>query len=326
MQIVTLTDFHDKILAASCVTIGNFDGVHRGHAEIFAHLNKQSLVRGLPSAVVTFEPHPLKVLAPESAPNLITTFAQKAALIEQAGVNYLIVVPFSEEFARMSADNFVLNILCHSLGMRHIIIGHDYVFGRGREGNFSTLASLGSQHGFTLEDLPPFGEQGNIFSSSLVRSAVADGDMAAAARVLGRYYQISGTVEHGREIGLRLGFPTANVATVNELIPPDGVYAVMAQVDGSNVKGACNIGCNPTVGGVKRTIEVFLLDFSARIYDHEVTLQFVQKLRPEQKFADIEALKAAIAQDVATTRIILSNLKPWQHENNRWSGALCAQK
>ncbi len=308
MQIVTVMNINDKILDASCVTIGNFDGVHRGHAEIFAHLKQKSQARGLPSVVVTFEPHPLKILAPESAPCLITTFEQKAALIGESGIDYLVVVPFSKEFSRMSAHDFVLKMLCSSLGMRHIIIGHDYAFGRGREGNFSTLASLGVLNGFTLEDLPPIGEEGVIFSSSLVRSAVVDGDMDAAARILGRYYQISGTIVHGREIGQSLGFPTANISTFNELIPSDGVYAVMAQVDGKLVKGACNIGCNPTYGGEKRTIEVFLLDFAGRIYDHDIKIQFVQKLRPEQKFTDVAELKTAISQDVASTRIILNNL------------------
>jgi riboflavin kinase / FMN adenylyltransferase len=307
MQIITGINIYDKILEASVVTIGNFDGVHRGHAEIFAHLKQKSIDRGVPSVVVTFEPHPLKILAPESAPLLITTFEQKATLIAESGIDYLIVVPFSKELSQMQADIFVLKILCTPLGMRHIIIGHDYAFGRGREGNFKTLESLGGLNGFTLEDLPPIGEEGVVFSSSLVRSAVADGDMTAASHILGRYYQIFGTVVHGRDIGQTLGFPTANIATANELFPPDGVYAVMVEVDGLFVKGACNIGYNPTFGGKARTIEVFLLDFSGQIYDHRVTVQFVMRLRPEKKFPDSSSLKAAIALDVANTRTILEN-------------------
>jgi len=308
MQIVTGMNIYEKILDASKVTIGNFDGVHRGHAEIFAHLKQKSMARGLPSVVVTFEPHPLKVLAPESAPAMITTFEQKAELIEKFGIDYLVVVPFTKEFSRMTASDFVLKILCNSLGMRHIIIGHDYAFGRGREGNFDTLAHLGALNGFTLEDLPPIGDGGVVFSSSLVRSAVAEGDMAAASRILGRYYQISGTVVHGREIGQALGFPTANIATDNELIPSDGVYAVMAEVDGQLVKGACNIGTNPTFGGKTRTIEVFLLDFSGQIYDHGIMVHFVQKIRPEMKFPDAAALKSAIGKDVERTRVILESI------------------
>jgi riboflavin kinase / FMN adenylyltransferase len=307
MRIVTGMNIYDKIIEASVVTIGNFDGVHRGHAEIFAHLKQKSIGLGFPSVVVTFEPHPLKILAPESALSLITTFEQKATLIEKSGIDYLVVVPFSKEFSQMPANDFVLKILCSSLGMRHIIIGHDYAFGSGREGNFKTLANLGKLNGFTLEDLPPVGEEGAIFSSSLVRSAVADGDMAAASRILGRYYQITGTVVHGREIGQALGFPTANIATTNELFPSDGVYAVMVEVDGQRVKGASNIGRNPTFGGDTRTIEVFLLDFSGDIYGHGITVNFVQRLRSEQRFSDVSALKKAISQDVANSRIILEN-------------------
>lgn len=308
MQIVTGMNIYDKILEASVVTIGNFDGVHRGHAEIFAHLKRKSIVCGLPSVVVTFEPHPLKVLSPETAPSMITTFEQKAALIEESGIDYLVVVPFSKEFSQLPAKDFVLDILCTPLGMRHIIIGHDYAFGRNREGSFQTLEILGAQNGFTLEDLPPIGEEGIVFSSSLVRSSVVDGDMDAASRILGRYYQIYGTVVHGRDIGHSLGFPTANIATTNELFPPDGVYAVMANVDGQLVKGACNIGCNPTFGENMRTIEVFLLDYSDQIYDHEISVQFVRRLRPEKKFSDAAALKTAISKDVARTQIILENL------------------
>lgn len=308
MQIVTGVNIYEKILDASVVTIGNFDGVHRGHAGIFDHLKQTSRALGLPSVVVTFEPHPLKVLAPQSAPLLITTFEQKAALIGEAGIDYLVVVPFTPEFSQMSAGHFVRTILCGSLGMKHIIIGHDYAFGRGREGNFDTLANLGQVHGFTLEDLPPIGTGGVVFSSSLVRAAVADGDMGTASQILGRYYRISGTVVHGREIGHSLGFPTANIATANELIPPDGVYAVMAEIDGSCVKGACNIGFNPTFSGTMRTVEVFLLDFSRQIYDHGITLCFVQRLRPERTFADAGALKSAINADVANTRTVLEQV------------------
>ena len=308
MQIVTGMKIYDKILDASVVTIGNFDGVHRGHAEIFVHLKKKSVELGVPSVAVTFEPHPLKVLAPDSAPLLITTFEQKTVLIAEFGIDYLVAVPFSKEFSQLSANDFVLKILSAPLGMRHIIIGHDYAFGRGREGNSKILESLGARNGFTLEDLPPIGEDGIIFSSSLVRSAVADGDMAAASRILGRYYQISGTVVHGREIGKILGFPTANIATSNELLPSDGVYAVMAQVDGKLVKGACNIGINPTFGGSSRTIEVFLLDFTGHIYDHGISVYFVQRLRPVQKFPDTAALKNAISRDVSETLVVLDDL------------------
>ncbi|MFZ4860015.1 MAG: bifunctional riboflavin kinase/FAD synthetase [Desulfuromonadaceae bacterium] len=305
MHIISGTNIYDKNLGASIVTIGNFDGVHRGHAEIFAHLKKTGTSRGIPSVVVTFEPHPLKILAPDSAPSLITTFDQKVALIEKSGIDYLVVVPFSKEFSRLSATDFVLTVLCAPLGMQHVIIGHDYAFGRGREGNFSTLQRLGEMHGFTIEDLPPIGEKGIVFSSSLVRAAILSGDMSSAARTLGRYYQILGTVEHGREIGTSLGFPTANIHTINELLPADGVYAVKVEVHGQYVNGACSIGCNPTFGGIMRTVEVFLLDFSGQIYGQSIKMHFVQRLRPIRKFSDSKALKAQIDLDVTDARSIL---------------------
>jgi riboflavin kinase/FMN adenylyltransferase len=237
---------------------------------------------------------------------MITTYAQKVALIASAGVEYLVVVPFTAEFARMTADDFVRTMLCDSLGMRHIIIGHDYAFGKGRQGNYKTLERIGAEKGFTLEDMEPIGEEGVIFSSSLARRLIAAGDMECASTILGRYHTVSGTVVHGRDIGRSLGFPTANIATPNELLPPDGVYAVMVSIDGSLVKGACSIGLNPTFAGGSRTIEVFLLDYSGQIYGREIAFCFVQRLRDVQRYPDVSELVSAIARDVQHTREILA--------------------
>jgi riboflavin kinase/FMN adenylyltransferase len=241
---------------------------------------------------------------------MITTFAQKVALIASAGVDCLVVVPFTAEFARMTADDFVRNMLCDSLGMRHIIIGHDYAFGKGRQGNFTTLERIGAEKGFTLEDMEPVGEEGVVFSSSLVRRLISAGDMEAASGVLGRYHVISGTVVHGRDIGRTLGFPTANLVTNNELLPPDGVYAAMVSIDGRLVEGACSIGLNPTFDGGSRAIEVFLLDFADQIYGREIAVCFVQRLRDIIKFPDIPELIGAITRDVRRTRDILAAIDP----------------
>ncbi|HIJ97105.1 MAG TPA: bifunctional riboflavin kinase/FAD synthetase [Desulfuromonadales bacterium] len=308
MRIISGTEIFSTNYEASIVTVGNFDGVHRGHRAVFRCLRQAGAKHGLPAVAVTFDPHPMKVLAPTTAPKLITTSVQKAALIAATGIDGLVVVPFNDEFSRMSADAFVERILCSSLGMRHIVIGHDYAFGRGREGNFSTLERLGTEYGFTVEDLSAVGEGEVIFSSSLVRSLIARGEMASVPSVLGRYYMISGTVVHGREIGLQLGYPTANIATLNELIPPDGVYAVMVRLDGALLKGACSIGINPTFSDSSRTIEVFLLDFSAHIYGREIEVFFVQRLRSMQKFSDVSALKASIANDIKQTRLVLEEV------------------
>jgi riboflavin kinase / FMN adenylyltransferase len=306
MRVVTGSDIGRGTIHDSVVTIGNFDGVHRGHKEIFRNLISCGVQRGLQSVVVTFEPHPLKVLSAESTPPMITTFDQKIALIGSAGVEFLVVVEFTAEFARMTADDFVRNVLCASLGMRHIIIGHDYAFGKGREGNYTTLERIGAEKGFTLEDMEPIGEEGIVFSSSLARRLIAAGDMEAASGILGRYYSISGTVVHGRDIGRSLGYPTANITTHNELLPPDGVYAVMVSVDGSLLKGACSIGLNPTFDGGTRSIEVFMLDYSGQIYGREIAFCFVRRLRDIQKYSDVSELVSAITRDVLHTREILA--------------------
>lgn len=306
MRILTGPEIFDNDLKGSVVTIGNFDGVHRGHREIFRRLIRQGESLGLPSVVVTFEPHPLALLAPESAPPLITTFGQKAALIADTGIDILAVIEFTREFAQVTAEAFVREILCGSLGMRHVIIGHDYAFGRERQGNYATLERLGPECGFTLEDLDPVGEGETVFSSSLARRLIAGGDMPAAAAVLGRYHAITGRVVHGRDLGHSLGFPTANIATGNELLPPDGVYAVVVAVGGTLLEGACSIGTNPTFGEGERTVEVFLLDFSVEIYDRELAVCFVRRLREMRRFPDAPSLIRAIERDVARTREVLA--------------------
>jgi riboflavin kinase/FMN adenylyltransferase len=193
--------------------------------------------------------------------------------------------------------------------MRHIMIGHDYAFGRDRLGNYATLAGMGGECGFSIEDLEPIGDNDRIYSSSLARRLIASGDMSEVATILGRYHVISGRVVHGREIGSKIGFPTANIVTDNELIPPDGVYAVMVSLGDQLIKGACNIGKNPTFAGNNRTIEVFLLDYSGQLYDRTLAVSFVHRLRDVRKFPDTETLVQTINQDVAITRIVLATIR-----------------
>jgi riboflavin kinase/FMN adenylyltransferase len=309
MRILTGTEIFNKNFEGSVVTIGNFDGVHRGHKALLHHLKQQSARLALPSVVVTFEPHPLALLAPETSPTLITTFQQKSALIAEQGVDCLVVIGFTHAFSMLSAESFVRDVLCHSLGMRHIIIGHDYAFGRDRQGNYETLARMMGRYHFTLEELDPVGADELIFSSSLVRRMVIEGDVSTAARILGRYHVVAGHVVHGRQVGRALGFPTANLAPKNELIPHDGVYAVMVAVGGELYQGACNIGTNPTLGGGdERSIEVFLLDFSGQLYEQELSICFVRRLRGERKFPNAESLIQAIRQDVEATRTVLETV------------------
>lgn len=310
MHLLDCTEIGIKHYEGSVVTIGNFDGVHRGHAELLRHLKERGARLGLPTVVVTFEPHPLAVLAPETAPPLITTFSQKVALIERTGIDCLAVIKFTPDFSQIPAETFVRTLLCESFSMRHIIIGHDYAFGRDRLGNYATLVDMGAERGFSVEDLEPFGDADRVYSSSLARRLVSSGDMAGAANILGRYHAISGNVVHGREIGSKIGFPTANIVTENELLPPDGVYAVMVLVGTQLVKGACSIGKNLTFGAASRTIEVFLLDYSGQLYDSTLAICFVKRLREVKKFPDAETLIQAIDHDVAMTRTVLETADP----------------
>ena len=292
------------------VTIGNFDGVHRGHREIFRRVSQYARTAGCTSVVVTFSPHPLQVLNPDKAPLLITTPAQKRALIAENDLDLLVVIPFDPNFAAIPADRFVREILVAGLGLRHLVIGHDYAFGRGREGNEALLAQLATQLGFVLEVLDPVGEGALIFSSSEVRRLVRAGEVGAAVAILGRYHRISGQVVHGREIGRSLGFPTANIVTENQLIPADGVYAVWVEAGDELHMGACSIGTNPTFDGAERTIEAFLFDFDGSLYGQEIVVHFAARLRGLARFPDAVALKAQIGQDVAAARGVLSAALP----------------
>lgn len=308
MKILHSSELSNNSFQGSVVTIGNFDGVHRGHVEIFRHLRQCGDQRKLPTVVVTFEPHPLKLLAPDKAPMMITGFDQKVALIAESGIDYLVVVSFTTEFASLSADDFVNHFLCDALKMRHMVIGHDYAFGKGREGNYQTLERIGAERGYTLEDMEPVGDNGVIYSSSLARRQITDGFVRAVSSILGRHYCICGLVVHGRHIGRTLGFPTANLEVQHELIPRDGVYAVMVNIAGILYQGACNIGTNPTFDGNQRSIEVLVLDFSGDLYGSVISVCFVDRVRNIQKFSTVELLKQAIQTDTDKVREILNNL------------------
>ena len=307
MRILTSSDIVPQALTGSVLTIGNFDGVHRGHAEIFRRLVVRAAERGLPAVVVTFEPHPMSVVAPDAAPMLITDVGQKVALIENSGIDILAVIRFDEAFAAISAEQFVSATLCGALGMRHIIIGHDYCFGRGRKGSYATLEILGAELGFTLEDVEPVGDQGGVFSSSRARRMILDGEVRAAANILGRLHCVSGTVSHGHHRGRALGFPTANITDTSGLMPRDGVYAVAVTCDGLFLEGACTIGTNPTFGDEARSCEVFMLDFNGDLYGHRLEVRFVERLRDMRTFAGPDQLVQAIAQDVEQTRMIMAS-------------------
>ncbi len=310
MRTITTADFSRPLAERSVVTIGNFDGVHRGHREIFRRVSMYAADQQSLAVVVTFDPHPLQVLNPDCAPPMITTPAQKRALIAESDLDLLVVIPFDQQFAALPAERFVRDILVTGLGMRRLVVGHDYAFGRGREGNQALLKCLSGELGFQLEVLDPVGEGELIFSSSTVRRLVRNGELAAVPPILGRYHSINGQVVAGREIGRSLGFPTANIVTDNQLLPADGVYAVWVEVAGELHMGACSIGNNPTFGGDQRTIEVFIFDFEGELYGHELMVQFAARLRELARFPDAATLKQQIGRDVAAARLLLSASLP----------------
>ena len=295
-------------LPSPVVTIGNFDGVHRGHREIFRRVRELAASREGTSVVITFEPHPLTVVTSARHISLITTAAEKEALIGSAGIDCLLAIPFTPEFARISAQEFVAGVLVSRIGVKQLIIGYDYAFGRNREGGTALLGRLGREYGFEVEVLSPIGEAGHIFSSSEIRRLVRNGEVSRVVPLLGRYFSLEGRVVHGRHRGKSLGFPTANVVTDHDLIPADGVYAVKVDLGGVIYGGAGNIGTNPTFGGGERGIEIFLFEYDGDLYGRKLRIFFIEQLRAEVAFPDADALRHAISADVARCREIVKGV------------------
>lgn len=308
MRIFRNVDEITEKLPSPVVTIGNFDGVHLGHREIFRRVKREAARLGGVSAVISFIPHPLKVLGLRKELRLISTYAEKELLIEASGIDYLLTIPFTAEFAAISAESFVRDVLVGRIGIRKLIIGNDYAFGRGREGDVAMLRRLGEELGFEVEALEQIACNGIIYSSTAVRRMIAEGNVRDVVRFIGRHFSVGGRVVHGRHRGKGLGFPTANLETEKELIPKAGVYAVKVKIDDVIHDGACNIGDNPTFGNERETIEVFIFDFEGDIYGREVRVYFVDRVRDEQRFPDPEALREAIAGDVRRCREILSGV------------------
>ena len=303
-----IRDFNELTvpLPGAVVTIGNFDGVHLGHREIFRSVVRKARATGGTSVVLTFVPHPLKILAPERAPRLINTYAEKERLIEASCIDVLICVPFTREVAGLSAARFVEEILVGRIGVRHLIVGYDYAFGRNREGNADFLIRMGTNLGFSVEVLAPIARQGEVYSSTRIRRFLAEGKVAEAVALLGRHFTLEGEVVHGAKRGAALGFPTANLATEKEILPCPGVYAVKVRRGQELLDGVVNIGSNPTFGGETVSVEVHLLDFQGRIYGETLRLCFIARLRGERRCADPACVAAAIRADIGRAREILA--------------------
>jgi len=289
------------------LTVGNFDGVHLGHRGIFQRV--KDLARGLggESLVLTFDPHPIRVLFPGNGPPLITLHEQKVQLIDSAGIDVLIVVPFTREFAQLTAEDFVERILHEKIGARALVVGPDYRFGRGRKGDISFLTTMGKKFNFEVHVVPDLMVDGEEVSSSAIRNFVTSGEIEKARRMLGRDYQVTGWVVRGRDRGGRLlGFPTANLVLIEELTPKPGVYATEVWVDGRRYQGATNIGYNPTFGNGVLSVETHLIDFSGDLYGKSLQVRFIKRLRDEKAFSGPAELAAQIRRDVDQARKILA--------------------
>lgn len=297
----TLDSLH---LENTCVTIGSFDGVHIGHQEIIQRLVQEAQLAQVPSVVITFFPHPAAVLGKNSGAFYLTTAEERAEFLASLGVDIIVTLEFTPELAQQSAESFIQQLHVH-LHLQKMIVGYDFSLGRNRQGNIETLYSLGAAHGFQVEIVPPVTLAGEKVSSSRVRKALEGYDIPLATELLGRWYTVSGSVTYGDRRGGKLGIPTANLDYPKDrLIPPRGVYATVAHLGNQRIASVTNIGVHPTfdTGLIVPTIETHLLDFSDDIYTDELTLDFVQFIRPEQKFDSVAALLAQIDQDIQTAR------------------------
>jgi len=302
----------DNFIAVNpVVTIGTFDGVHLGHREVISELKRISALSGGDSVVFTFEPHPRIVIAPgEDSLRLLSTKNEKIRLMEQLGIDHLVIYPFTIEFSKLSYNEFVTNILVGKMNISSLVVGYDHRFGQGRKGDFNSLEYLSKALNFKVEQLSQLFVNSNVVSSTKIRQALGTGDIAKANNLLGYRYLLSGRVIEGKQLGRKLGFPTANIETLenHKLVPCDGVYAVFVQTGGKIYKGMLNVGIRPTVNynADHKSIEVHIFDFDSDIYNTEITLFFVQKIRDEQKFAGIVELKEQLIKDRINALGILS--------------------
>lgn len=303
-QLMRVFRGHSRPVSAPVVlAVGNFDGVHLGHAALIGQLALAAKRHGLAATVLTFEPHPREFFAPASAPARLTSLREKLELLAECGAEQAMICPFNAAFSALSAEEFIERVLLKGLQLRHLIIGDDFRFGRGRIGDFTLLQQAGQRFGFTVETMQSVTVDGERVSSSGVRAALAAGDMEHAARLLGRPYIIDGRVAHGDKIGRQLGFATANIRIKHNPLPMTGVFAVQVSgLDAQPLPAVANLGIRPTVGGTRPLLEVHLFDFDRDIYGKHISVCFVHKLRNEQRFPNFDALKAQIAADAAAAR------------------------
>ena len=307
MEVFFGIDKINRPLKNPVLTIGNFDGVHLGHQTLFDKVKHRARSLNGESVVMTFHPHPLEVLSAGNGPVFITEHARKLRLIESCGIDIAIVIPFSQEFARMSAQEFVKHILVDKIGVKALVVGYDYKFGYGREGDIDFLKNLGRKYNFDVEAVTGIKMDGKVVSSTAIRQFIKEGQLREANVLLGRPYEISGMVVKGRDRGGRvLGFPTANIRISCQAPPKTGVYVVRVEIDGKIYGGAANLGYNPTFGDTELSLEVHIFDFSENLYGKEIAVQFVDRLRDEKRFSGPEELAVQIQKDVQKAKQVLA--------------------
>jgi riboflavin kinase/FMN adenylyltransferase len=292
-----LEDF--KPLKYAVVTSGTFDGVHRGHQQILQRLKSVAEKSGGETVLLTFWPHPRILLDPAFNIKLLTTFEEKASLLEEFGVDHLIKIPFTKEFSQLDTDSYIQKVLQESIGTKKLVIGYDHRFGRDREGSFEYLKKNSSKYGFEVEEIPRHEIDHVVVSSTRIRNALAGGEIHIGNEYLGREFSITGTVIDGDKRGRQLGFPTANIniESTHKLIPCDGTYAVRVSYENNAYRGMLNIGFRPTVDGTNRSIEANIFDFDKDIYGEQLKISFVKLIRREMKFENLEELKNQLLKD-----------------------------
>ncbi|MFO7785804.1 MAG: bifunctional riboflavin kinase/FAD synthetase [Thermodesulfobacteriota bacterium] len=309
MELITSLSQVKHPLINPVLTIGNFDGVHEGHKALFRKVRDRARELEGQSVVMTFDPHPIRVMKPGNGPPLITPIGQKLELIGMTGIDVTLCLPFTREFAAVSAEDFVRTILVDLLGIRELVVGYDYSFGAGRRGDIALLKNMGKDLGFEVHVVEPITIDGLPVSSTSIRHLVRDGDLAGAKRLLGRDYQIRGTVVHGEGRGAHLlEIPTANLRPVDELVPRKGVYAVFVHFDGLTYRGVTNIGNNPTFGQNELSIETHLLDFSGDLLGRSIRIDFLERLRDERAFRSVNDLSDQIARDIQRAAAVFEGL------------------
>ena len=285
-------------LPASAVTIGNFDGVHRGHQQVIRQLKRVASEASLPAVVIIFEPQPIEFFAPVKAPKRLARFREKIAYLKAQQIDYLLCLHFNQELASLSAEDFVQQILIDGLNTKHLVVGDDFHFGKNRQGNFEFLQANSERFGFSVDETETLIHDGERVSSTRIRRLIENGDFEAAAELLGRPYSLSGRVAHGQKLGRQLGYPTINIKMGDKTLIVKGIFAVRVKgIDNRLLEGVASIGTRPTVAGVDTILEVYILDFDQDVYGYSVEVEFLHKLRDEEKFDSLEELSFNIGRD-----------------------------